>query len=60
MQLKKEEGPFISQRGEGSRAMILDYYVLHLAIHQDFSLHTVKGYFYIDYLFCNEPWSHTK
>ena len=27
--------------------MILDYYVIYLAIHQDFSHHTVKGYFYV-------------
>lgn len=27
--------------------MILDYHVIHLAIHQDFSHHTVKGYFYV-------------
>lgn len=27
--------------------MILDYYVIHLAIHEDFSHHTVKGYFYV-------------
>ena len=27
--------------------MVLDYYVIHLAIHQNFSHHTVKGYFYV-------------
>ena len=53
MQLKREDGAFISQRGKGSRAMVLDYYVIHLAIHQDFSHHTVKGYFYVAQDFLN-------
>lgn len=33
--------------------MVLDYYVIHLAIHQDFSHHTVKGYFYVAQDFWN-------
>lgn len=27
--------------------MILDFYIIHLAIHEDLTDHTVKGYYYV-------------